>query len=463
MTFPVDEPLARVTVEARGRRIDVALPDAMPLIELLPELLENAGVGVGVGEPAELHGGWVLRRPGGQALDPGRTLRSQGVADGEILRLVPGRTEWPELDYEDVVEAIAAGARRYGRSWTAAATRWCGLVAGGAALAVGLLVEASPDASTTSGTILLGAAALLIVAGTALARALRDAVAGAMVAACGMPYGFVGALLMIAPHARIGGPRLVFAASVLLVCAVAGYVGVGVRSRVFVAGATAGAIGLLAGLLGLTPVSTTGVAALAVTVALNLIPAYPLLAARLGNLPVPELPQRAADMTRDTPQPDRKEVFAAVARADEALTGLLTGTSVIAAACAPTLLAGGHGPGTLLALLAAVSLILRARLFPCLRQRVPLLLAGGGISAGALVLAELGAGPTTRAVSLVAILALAGLLTAAGLVYSRRSASPYLGRVGDILDIAAICALLPVTGVVVGLFAYVQHVLSSLT
>ena len=38
--------LARVTVSAPQRRLDVALPEHLPLAELLPELLRHAGEGL---------------------------------------------------------------------------------------------------------------------------------------------------------------------------------------------------------------------------------------------------------------------------------------------------------------------------------------------------------------------------------------------------------------------------------
>ena len=60
----------------------------------------------------------------------GRTLAAQNVRDGEILHLTPRYQEWPELEYDDVAEAIASGARRYGVAWSATATRVTGLVAG---------------------------------------------------------------------------------------------------------------------------------------------------------------------------------------------------------------------------------------------------------------------------------------------------------------------------------------------
>ncbi len=104
--------LARVTISAPQRRVDVALPEHVPLAELLPEVLRHAGEGLA--DDGEKHGGWLLRRTDGVALATAQGLFPQGVRDGEVLHLVPARDDWPELEYDDVVEAIAEGARRRG-------------------------------------------------------------------------------------------------------------------------------------------------------------------------------------------------------------------------------------------------------------------------------------------------------------------------------------------------------------
>src|SRR5262249_56065507 len=97
--------LAHVTISSPQRRVDIALPDAVPLAELLSELLRHAGEGLA--DDGERHGGWLLRRADGTALSPATSLASQGVRDGAVLHLVPARTHWPELHYDAVVDAIA--------------------------------------------------------------------------------------------------------------------------------------------------------------------------------------------------------------------------------------------------------------------------------------------------------------------------------------------------------------------
>jgi len=57
---------------------------------------------------------------------------------------------------------------------------------------------------------------------------------------------------------------------------------------------------------------------------------------------------------------------------------------------------------------------------------------------------------------LVMVTVVAGLVLAAGLAYSRSSPSPYMGRIGDILDVVAIMALLPLACGVIGLYQSLQ-------
>src|SRR6185436_10154387 len=98
--------LARITIRAPRRRLDLAVPDQVPLAEILPEVLRRAGEATRTElEPGP--GGWTLRRADGAALGGATALAHQGVRDGDVLYLVPRSVTWPEPDYDDVVEEIA--------------------------------------------------------------------------------------------------------------------------------------------------------------------------------------------------------------------------------------------------------------------------------------------------------------------------------------------------------------------
>ncbi|RKN18225.1 type VII secretion integral membrane protein EccD [Micromonospora musae] len=467
MTAPGGLSLARVTIAAPKRRMDVALPNAMLVAELMPHLLRHAGEGLG--DVGEQQGGWVLRRATGTLLEANRNLSAQGVRDGELLHLAPGRDEWPDLAYDDVVEVIASSARRAGRPWSDDATRRCALAVTAALLGVGLIaLLAIGSPWLVPALVALGVALLLAIAGPVLSRAMGDATTGAVVAAAGLPYGFFGGALLATPDGTpvtgIGAPGLLLGSSTLLVFSLIGYATVAGVQRLFMAGLAASVTGLLAALLSYAGVSPAGAAAATLTTVIGLLPGYPLIASWLGKLPVPELPDRPEEILKDRPVPERAKVFVTVARAAELLTGMLLSVSICGALAIAFLLNHDQTPaGALLALCGSGAMLLRARLFPTAEQRIPLL-AGGLLGLVALAMGEMsgtGSGGG-RLLVLVGVLAAAAVVLAAGLRFSRRRPTPYLGRAADIADVVAIMALIPLACAVIGLFGAIQGMFASI-
>jgi type VII secretion integral membrane protein EccD len=463
--MPIGLGLARVTVAAPKRRIDVALPDNALVGELLPHLLRHAGEELA--DEGEAHGGWVLRRATGTLLEASRNLTVQGVRDGEVLQLVPGRVDWPELAYDDVVEVIASGARRAGRSWGSPATRRCALAVTAAVLATGLIeVVLSGPPWPLPASVALGVAAVLAVLGLLLSRAFADATAGGVVAAGGLPYAFLGGALLVAPNGQsllhLGAPDLLMGSSALLVFSVVGYAGVAAVQRLFMAGIAASLAGLLAGTLSVTGMSAAGAAAVTLTVVIGLLPGYPLIAGWLGRLPVPELPDRPEAILEDRPVPKRAGVFATVARATELLTGMLLSAALVGIATTVVLVTAGTVWSELLALAGAAALLLRGRLFPTAAQRIPLLASGAaGLTLLLFAAAVRVDSAGVRLLLLLVILAAAAVVLTAGLVYSRRTPSPYVGRLADIVDVLAIMALIPLACGVAGVYQAIQGLFAS--
>ncbi len=440
--------LAHVTISAPHRRVDVALPDSVPLAELQAELLRHAGEALP--DQGQRHGGWLLRRADGTPLSPATGLAGQGVRDGSVLHLVPAGEQWPELEYDDVVEAIADGARRYGLGWSPLATRVAALVAAALALAIGLLAQLRGG----SAVVALVIAFALLLCGTAASRAYGDAALGTVLAGGGLPYAFVGGRQLVGgahADALLSGSALLLLASVLAA------IGVAHLLRIFVAGATAGLLGAIGALL--TWLTTSQGAAAAVLAGLVAgVAAVPLLAIRLGKLPMPSLNLPAAGQPAGNP--DRARVFAAVARTDEMLTGMLGGVAVIAVCASYLLVRTGDVASWVLVAVAAAAFLLRARLFVTIRQRLPLVgsgLAGFGLLAISAVLDGGGALATVFAVLLAAV----GLAVAlAGSYYSVTPPSPYLGRAADLLDVLCVVAVIPIAAGVLGLYGLAAELVS---
>ncbi|WP_229400894.1 type VII secretion integral membrane protein EccD [Micromonospora okii] len=454
--------LARVTISAPRRRVDVALPEQVPLAELLPEVLRHAGEGLA--DDGERHGGWVLRRTDGAVLLAAQALLPQGVRDGEVLHLVPARAEWPELEYDDVVEAIVDGARRRGAAWSPAATRAAALAGAGVPLAVGLLaVLAAGPGARAAWPVAVAVALLLALAGTVASRAYGDGASGATLGGYALPYAAVAGALAVSsgdpvgPVAALrwlGAPELLAGAVALLLVAVLGLLGVASRVRVFVAGATVGVAGALAALGGLA-LPADDAAAVLLCALVFALGALPLLAIRLGRMPLPPITLpgdggpggRAA---RDLP--DRGRVHAAVARTEEMLTGMLLGHGVLVAGAAVVLAATGGTAGRLLVAVVAGVLLLRSRLFVAVRHRVPPVVAGlAGFTLLGGVLAA-GQGAPGRLLLAAGGLAVALVAVAAGTTYAQRPVSPYVGRLADLTDTALVVSVVPVACAVLDLY-----------
>jgi type VII secretion integral membrane protein EccD len=203
---------------------------------------------------------------------------------------------------------------------------------------------------------------------------------------------------------------------------------------------------------GLTP---HGAAAVLLAVLVCGVGALPLLAIRLGRLPLPPPAPPPGD-GGPAPRLDPGDVEAAAGRTDEVLTGMLIGHAALAVAASAILVATGGPAGWVLVGVAAAGLLLRARLFVAVHHRVPLLAAGlGGAAALGVALLAI-AGPQV----LLAVAAggtLAALVTVvAGVAYAHRPPSPYLGRAADVLDTALVVCVVPVAFAVLDLYAAVR-------
>jgi len=447
--------LVRVTISAPRRRVDIALPENVVVAEMLPVLLRHSGEELA--DEGVDHGGWLLRRSDGTSLIAAKTLGSHRVRDGEVLHLVPGWQEWPELDYDDLVDAIASGSRRRHRTWSPANTRQAGLVIGGLAIAAGMTaVFRSAPHWEVAGRWALGQAAILLIAAVVLARMFDDRAAGTVVGLLALPYAFIGGGLLDAHTATwpgVSAPQLEVAGAMLAVAALLGYLGVGDDGALFVAAVAAGLLGLLgAWLTASERMWPERAAAILLCVALLLAPMFNSIAIWFARMPIPVLPRSATDLLRDAPQPPRPAVYAAVARADGILTGLLVGTSVVAAVADVVLIRSDGSAARWLVVVASAAYWLRARPYVIIRQRLPLLLAGlvGGL---ALLLGPAMSDPDRRlSFAGPLLVGLGGIAIILGLAYSQRVPGPYLRRYVEVVELILLLAVLPIAAAVLGLY-----------
>src|SRR3954465_9900396 len=108
--------LVRVTVTSGTRRVDLVLPGAVPVAELVPELARS----VGLLDAVTVHGGYRLVTRAGRALAPDSRPLIQGVQDGGVITGAAGVDHEPPRVYDDVVEAMTDVVERELEPWDAA-------------------------------------------------------------------------------------------------------------------------------------------------------------------------------------------------------------------------------------------------------------------------------------------------------------------------------------------------------
>ncbi|GAA2752496.1 MULTISPECIES: type VII secretion integral membrane protein EccD [Kitasatospora] len=472
----------RVTVVAPDSRIDVALPEDVPLADIYPEVLRLTGQTQVDGTPTGFH----LVRRDGTVLDSGLPLVAQQVRDGDLLSLRPFAESLPPAVYDDVADAIASAVEADRRFWSADLMRSFGLI--GAAVLLVLLgfalwfSDLRHDMHSLPG-ILSGVTAIVLVAYAGVrARVYDDHTAALALGLGALPHTLIAGSGVI-PVAHLGdGPgRLQFLVGCVAVLVVSVLL-VGLlpeKDSVFVAAAFLAAAGTLATFTAvLMPgTSATNIAAVTGVGAVAAIGFLPALSARFARLPVGfsapgQTRTRGSSYSEET---DRSEVAqyeriaAQARRGHEVLVGLVGGcAATIVGACA-VLGFSDRSLGELLALAIGLATMLRARLFRYTAQVFALTIAGL-VGLGLLILGLslntpkflLTAGTTAadlRTVWLAASIALgAAVLTGIALIVPKLGVSPFWGRILDMVDSLTLIALVPLTLAVLDVYDLVRGV-----
>lgn len=198
--------------------------------------------------------------------------------------------------------------------------------------------------------------------------------------------------------------------------------------------------------------SGSATASIVATAALAISPFLPTLSFRLSRLPLPAIPQNAADLRRETGAIDSQRILGQAVRADQFLTGLLGGVS-IATAGAAVIVAGNGLTEEILAVVLGLICLLRARLFSGRTQRVILLVAGAIALVAVVASAALDAHGNARILAFVVPAVVLGmiLLTFAVTLPGRRY-TPSLGRSADILESLMVLSVIPLALAVMGVY-----------
>ncbi|MER6942890.1 type VII secretion integral membrane protein EccD [Nonomuraea sp. NPDC000554] len=457
--------LCKVTVVTPRGTLDLGLPMDMPLAGMLPTLLRIAGEGLA--EAGLAHGGWVLQRVGSRPFDLDASLSELAVHDGETLHLRPRGHELPEVAFDDVADAVATGVTERTSRWQPAATRAYGLRVAVVALGAGapaLLLTGPPW--TPAALVAGGIALVVLLAAVALSRALGDAAAGATLGYAALPYGFVAGLLGPASATSgldgLGAAHLLSAFGVTLMLATATGFTVAHGLPSFVGVAVAAFCELLASCaVMIFDVPAAGPAAVLATLAVGLTTVIPSVSVRLAGLPLPALPTTAEELRRESGDLDGRLVIDRTVVADGFCTGLIGGVALIALGAQALLAAQGTWAAVAMSLAISLALLLRARVFEGRGQRLWLLTAA---LLGAAPLVPVLALGTSRSVLLFGVvpgLAVLGLaVTGVALWLSASRPTPFWGRLGDIVDIVLMIALIPLALAVLDVYETIRGLVS---
>lgn len=448
--------MSRLMIHGPNRVTDIAVPAHVPVADLLPALLSQAGADLA--DTGLEHGGWVLQRLGGPPLDEDLSPETLGLRDGESLYLRPRAEQTPPVGFDDLIDGVATGlAGRPGR-WRPDMARWSALAAAGALLGIGLIGLSLPGRADlrAGAALLLCMAALLATA--MLARAFGDR-PGALLVSCGtILHAALAGLLAPELDGSVGLPlgaaNVFTAAGFGLSATLLSALVVGGAGPVFAGVATAGALVTATG-AGVTFAGLTVAAALgAVAVALSLLaPLVPTVAFRMAGMRLPPLPTLPEHLQEDIDPEPSAEVLARTRAADSYMTGLYFGIGIPALLAVVSLSRVDGWAGPTLTLLVGIVGLLGGRPMTSAWHRAALWTPGlvALVAAATAGLAHLPGTQRTVLITLAVPLLVSGAL-AAGRTLPLRRPSPYWGRAADMVQMLSTVAQIPVFLAVAGVY-----------
>lgn len=425
--------LVRVTVTSGTRRVDLVLPGAVPVAELVPELARS----VGLLDSSTVYGGYHLVTAEGRRLATDAGLTLQGVDDGTVITVTAGIDETVAPVYDDVVEAMTDVVENELKPWAPESGRRTALGAGTMLLALGAITLYAQRSDVASYAAVVVAVALTAGA-IVLSRAQQEAEAAVTVAWIAGGYA-VTASFMFAIDEEVYGNRLAIAGGALAAVGVVCLVGLGIGRTlvipIVVVGAVLGASGLV---VEGTDLEADVLLSCVMAFVVLLGSVFPWLALGVTGTTVDQL-YSTADITADPDDIDPARVAADARIAHEILIAISATVGILLVLTAP--LAVGRGfYGTLLVVVACLVVMLRTRQYRT-GSEVLVGLGSGIVGLGAVALSLLYAQPDWRP-TLAVVLAGAGAgLLALTLLPSGPSVRR--GRFGDVLETICLLALLP--------------------
>ncbi|WP_062076933.1 type VII secretion integral membrane protein EccD [Demequina globuliformis] len=426
--------VVRVSVLSDDRRLDIAIPGAVPLVEVIPGFARN----LGSLDPTLVHGGYALRRADGSPLDSSLSATAQSIHDGDVLTLVRGELLVEPKVYDDITEAVLDATSDHHHTWTGTDSARTALAVALSFLALCAVVLLSMGRPSAVGALIAAGGAAVLIAAAAVLDRMDQPESGRGLALAAALYAALAGFL-IGPEGSVWGWPLAFAGAGA--AAAGGLALVLTRRHHFVplAAVTAGVVaGVPALISGLEPAWQTAawVVVMAVGGALgNLLPWLAFSSARIPALSFANEQDIFAD-----PAPIEADAVKARARAGgQVLQALRLGLGVVLLLATP-LVASASTFGAVLAALVFVGMMFQSRQAYA-RSAVMVIMAMGTVGLAVTGLTVAVAQPDLRAIMLPVVLTVTGVLVAVALLNPR--ARMRLARVADTVEVLILASLLP--------------------
>ena len=438
--------LVRVTVASGSRRVDLVLPGAVPVAELVPELARS----VGLLDGATVYGGYHLVTAEGRALAGDAGLIIQGVEDGGLITVSAGVDDPVPRVYDDVVEAMTDVVERDLKPWQPASGRRTALCAAALLLtlgAVALLIQDSRLAAVAAALVAGG----LVTGAVVLSRVQREPEAAVAVGWMGCGYAVVAGL-MLAPDGDLFDLPVVYASMAVIIAGLVCLVGLGEGRTLMIPPVVTGAVFLATGMV-LRVVDVGYAEVLTTTLVLVVIvgSVFPWMALGATGTRVDQL-FSDADITADPDDIDAAQVAADARTAHEILVAISATVGLLLVLIGPIAVSLGLA-GTLLSIVCCLVVMLRTRQYRT-GAEVLVGLVSGVLGLAATAVAVLWLHPEWRPTTAVALALTGAVLLAVTLIPS--SPSIRRGRLGDVAESICLLALLPLVVVATGLFASIR-------
>ena len=436
--------LVRVTVASGARRVDLVLPGAVPVAELVPELARS----VGLLDPATVYGGYRLVTAEGRELATDAGLIIQGVEDGGLLSVAAGVDDDPPRVYDDVVEAMTDVVEHDLKPWDPASGRRTALWAAGLLMglgAVALLIQRGPLLAGVAAVVV----ALALAAGAVvLSRAQHETEAALAVAWMATAYAAVAGLMLVTEDDPFFGLPVAAAGGAALLTGLVCLVGLGEGRALVIPPVVVGAIFLATGLV-MRAAEFDPAVVLTITLVLVVLAGsvFPWLALAATGTSVDQL-YTVADITAEPRAVDPVRVGADARVAHEILVAVSATVGLLLVVVAPLAVSLGVA-GTVLTVLCCLVVMLRTRQYRT-GSEVLVGLVSGVAGLAAVAVSMLWLHPGWRPTAAVVLAATGAALLA--LTMLPATPSVRRGRLGDVAEIVALLGLLPLLVVAAGLF-----------